>query len=180
MQRSDMPENTKTIMSIWSFKRKRYPDGMLNKHKARLCTHGGMQTWGTNYWETYAPVVNWASVHLLLAVAKIHGLPLKNINFVLAFLQADLEVPVYMELLLGFDAPLNGNCKIYVLQLNKSLYGLKQAGYNWFTKLCNGLLDWGFTQSNIDACVFFGKGCIVLTYVDDCIIVGDLTDCIEA
>jgi hypothetical protein len=44
----------------------------------------------------------------------------------------------------------------------------------------NGLLDRGFTQSNINACVFFGKGCIILTYVDDCIIVGDLTDCIEA
>jgi len=57
-----MPEDTKTIMSIWSFKRKRYPDGTLNKHKARLCAHGGMQTWGQNYWETYAPVVNWASV----------------------------------------------------------------------------------------------------------------------
>ncbi len=70
MQHSDMPENTKTIMSIWSFKRKRLPDRMLNKHKACLCAHGGMQIWGTNYWETYAPVVNWASVHLLLAVAK--------------------------------------------------------------------------------------------------------------
>ncbi len=58
MQRSDMPENTKTIMSIWSFKRKRFPDGTLNKHKACLCAHGGMQTWGTNYWKTYAPVVN--------------------------------------------------------------------------------------------------------------------------
>ena len=57
----NMPENTKTIMSIWSFKRKRYPDGTLNKHKARLCVHSGMQTWGQNYWETYAPVVNWAS-----------------------------------------------------------------------------------------------------------------------
>ncbi len=35
-------------------------------------------------------------------------------------------------------------------------------------------------QSNIDACVFFGKGCIILTYVDDCIIVGNLMDCVEA
>jgi hypothetical protein len=61
-KRCDMPEDTKTIMSIWSFKRKRYPDGTLNKHKACLCAHGGMQTWGQNYWETYAPVVNWASV----------------------------------------------------------------------------------------------------------------------
>ncbi len=125
MRRSDMPANTKTIMSIWSFKRKWFPDGTLNKHKACLCAHGGMQTWGTTYWETYAPVVNWASVCLLLAVAKIHGLPSKSIDFVLAFPQADLKVPVYMELTLGFDAPENGSQKLYVLCLNKSLYGLK-------------------------------------------------------
>ncbi len=90
------------------------PRRKLNKHKAHLCGHGGMKTWGTNYWETYAPVVNWASVCLLLAVAKNHGLPSKSIEFVLAFAQADLEVPVYMELLLGFDAPQNGNRKLYV------------------------------------------------------------------
>ena len=29
------------IMMIWSFKRKRHPDGTLDKHKARLCCHGG-------------------------------------------------------------------------------------------------------------------------------------------
>jgi hypothetical protein len=176
---SDLHPDTKTIMSIWSFKRKRFPDGTLNKHKACLCAHGGMQTWGTNYWETYAPVVNWANVRLLLAVTKIHGLSSKSIDFVLAFPQADLEVPVYMELPLGFDASNNGNRKLYVLCLNKSLYGLKQAGYNWFAKLRNGLIDRGFIQSNIDSCVFFGQGCIVLTYVDNCIIVADLMTCIE-
>jgi hypothetical protein len=42
-------------------------------------------------------------------VAKIHGLPLKSIDVVLAFPQADLEVSVYMELPLGFDAPQNRN-----------------------------------------------------------------------
>jgi len=115
-----------------------------------------------------------------LAVAKIHGLPSKSVDFVLAFPHADLKVPVYMELPLGYDALQNGNRKLYILQLNKSLYDLKQAGFNWFAKLHNGLLDRGFMQSNIDACVFFGKGCIVFTYVDDCIIVGDLMDCIEA
>jgi hypothetical protein len=41
-KRCDHPPGTKTIMSIWSFKRKRYPDGTLNKHKARLCAHGSM------------------------------------------------------------------------------------------------------------------------------------------
>ena len=29
------------IMMIWSFKRKRHPDGSLQKHKVRLCCHGG-------------------------------------------------------------------------------------------------------------------------------------------
>ena len=106
-------------------------------------------------------------------MAKIHGLPSRSIDFVLAFPQADLEVPVYMELPLGFDAPDNESRKFYVLRLNKSLYGLKQAGYNWFAKLSNGLEDRGFVQSSVDPCVFFGKGCIVLTYLDDCIIVAD-------
>ena len=41
--RSEMPNDMKTIMAIWSFKRKRFPDGTLNKHKARLCAHGGQQ-----------------------------------------------------------------------------------------------------------------------------------------
>ena len=59
---TDLPLGLKTIMAIWSFKRKRFPDGMLNKHKARLCAHGGQQTWGQDYWANYAPVVAWASV----------------------------------------------------------------------------------------------------------------------
>ena len=46
IKRSSVPLGTKTIQAIWSFKRKRFPDGTLNKHKARLCAHGGMQQWG--------------------------------------------------------------------------------------------------------------------------------------
>ena len=42
--RSNMPSSSKPILSIWSFKRKRAPNGTLLKHKARLCAHGGMQT----------------------------------------------------------------------------------------------------------------------------------------
>ena len=31
-----------TILSIWYFKCKRYPNGRLMKHKARLYAHGGI------------------------------------------------------------------------------------------------------------------------------------------
>jgi hypothetical protein len=44
MHCSDMSMDTNNIMSIWSFKCKRYLDRSLNKHKAHLCAHGGMQT----------------------------------------------------------------------------------------------------------------------------------------
>ena len=166
---SDLPPNTKTILSIWSFKRKRYPDGRIQNHKARLCAHGGMQTWGENYWETYAPVVNWLSVRTLLLVSMLNDLEAKSIDFILAFPQAELDVDVYMELPAGFDKDgCNGK---YVLKLNKSLYGLKQAAFNWFQLFKKGLEDRGYReQSTTDKCGFLGKDSIVLVYVDDCII----------
>ena len=39
----------KAILSIWYFKRKRFPYGRFMKQKSRLCAHGVMQTWGVNY-----------------------------------------------------------------------------------------------------------------------------------
>ena len=153
IQRSQMPAGAKTILSIWSFKRKRFPDGRVMKHKARLCAHGGMQTWGENYWETYAPVVNWLSVRVLLIISILHDLDTRSMDFILAYPQAKLDVDVYMDLPFGFESP-SGDNKAYVLKLNKSLYGLKQAAHNWFNTLDKGLKDRGFKPSNIDQCVY--------------------------
>ncbi len=174
MLRKDMPSHAKTIMSIWSFKRKRHPDGSILKYKARLCAHGGMQSWGIDYWETFAPVVNWMSVRFLLTIAKIHHLDTKAIDFVLAFPQAKLDIPVYMEIPAGMilrGVPLKNQRKLYVLCLNKLLYGLKQASANWYEMLKKGLMDRGFSPSQVDSCVFIRKDAIILVYVDDCIII---------
>ena len=167
MRREDMPKGTKTILSVWAFKRKRLPDGTVLKHKARLNAHGGMQRWGVDYWETYAPVVNWISVRLLLVLAIIHKLETKSIDFVLAFPQADLDRDVYMELPYGFQV---GDDKgKFVLKLKKNLYGLCDASYNWFQKITEGLESEGFERSEIDQCVFLRNDCIILLYVDDMI-----------
>ena len=155
VKRSAIPLGTKTIQAIWSFKRKRFPDGSLNKHKARLCAHGGMQQWGVNYWETYAPVVNWISVRFLLTLSEIVGLESRTIDFVLAFPQAELDVPVYMELPIGMDVPgFEDSRKSHVLCLRRSLYGLKQASANWYDMLKQGLTLRGFKESIADPCVF--------------------------
>jgi hypothetical protein len=57
-------------------------------------------------------------------------------------------------------------------QTQKSCYGLKQASYNWFKKLRKGLTTCNFIQSQVDKCAFFQKDCILLMYVNDCIILG--------
>ena len=89
----------------------------MNKHKARLCAH---------YWESYAPTVNWISVQFLLVVTEIMDLDPKAIDFVLAFPQAELDIPVYMEIPAGMELSGHGNKSgTHVLKLKKSLYGLK-------------------------------------------------------
>ena len=62
----------RTSMSIWSFKRKIFPDGQMMKHKARLCAYSVMQQWVVSYWKTYVPIVNWILVRTLLAISSIH------------------------------------------------------------------------------------------------------------
>eukprot|EP00957_Ditylum_brightwellii_P148690 11320339-Ditylum_brightwellii.AAC.1 len=91
------------------------------KHKACLCAHGGMQRWGVYFWETYSPVVNWTTVRTLLAIASIHNLPSKCIDFVSAYPQAKLDIDIFMELPIGIDLH-KGNSKEYVLSLNRSIY----------------------------------------------------------
>ena len=92
-----------------------------------------MQQWGDSYWETYSPVVNMLSVRLILAIAKLHNLDSKAIDFVFAFPQADLEEDIWMYLPIGFQV--DGHTeksseRRYLLKLNESLYGLKQGSYN--------------------------------------------------
>ena len=65
MPLSDKPKDRKLIKFIWSFKRKRSPLGVLIKHKARLCVHGGMQEKGVDYFNTFAPVINWNTARFL-------------------------------------------------------------------------------------------------------------------
>ena len=41
MRRKGCDIKRQHIMMLWSFKRKRNPDGRLRTYKARLCCHGG-------------------------------------------------------------------------------------------------------------------------------------------
>ena len=133
-----------------------------------------MQQWGDSYWETYSPVVNMMYVRLIVAISKLHNLNSKAIDFVLAFPQADLEEDIWMYLPIGFQVDghteSSSECS-FLLKLNKNVYGLKQGSYNWYKKLKKSLVDRGFKPSDIDPYLYIVNGMIILTYVDDCIVV---------
>ena len=153
------------------------------KHKARLCVHGRMQQWGDSYWETYSPAMNMITARLILAIAKIHNIDSKEIDFVLSLTQADLKEDIWMQLPFGFQIYGQNEAesdKWYVLKLNKNLYWLKQWSLNWYGKLKVSLVDRDFKPSDIDPCLYIGNGMIILTYVDNCIIVGPSMDRIDS
>ena len=89
-----------------------------------MCAHGGQQQWGIDYWETYAPVVNWVSVRFILIIYQLAGLETQALDFVLTSPQAKLDVPVYMKIPPGIDIE-NGSKDEYLISLKSSLYGLK-------------------------------------------------------
>ena len=59
----------------------------------------------------------------------------------------------------------------HLLKLRMSLYGLKNASYNWHQKLKAALEAREFKESLSDPCVFISKNMVILTYVDDCILI---------
>jgi len=58
------------------------------------------------------------------------------------------------------------------------LYGLKQAPHAWYTKIDSYLIGLGFTKTNVDAYLYHivveGKLLIIVLYVDDFILTGDV------
>ena len=71
VRRENLAANTKVVASVWSFRHKRAPDWTVTKWKARLCPHGRQQVEGEGFWETYAPLVIWSTVRLVLILSLL-------------------------------------------------------------------------------------------------------------
>jgi hypothetical protein len=104
VKKSQVPIGTKILPAVWAMRRKRkIATGEAYKYKARLNVHGGKQEYGVNFWETYAPVIAWATIRLYLILAILNRKVTRQIDFVLAFPQADIECDLYMEIPRGFQ-----------------------------------------------------------------------------
>ncbi len=167
-----VPEDIQIVPSVWSLQCKRdLTTNKVNSHKARMKLHGRKQVYKMDYFETYAPVVTWFAIRLMIIFGIIFCWALQQVDFVMAYPQASIKMDIYMELPQGIQTK-HGNSKEHILKLEKNLYGQKQAGRMWILFLVDKLTSIGFTTALIDDCVFFRGDIIFMVYVDDGIFLG--------
>jgi hypothetical protein len=169
-----LPQNRTIVKGKWCYAIKRDSEGNITRHKARYVAKGYSQVKGKDFEETYSPTVKMTTLRTLIAFAAQQDQHIKQMDIKTAYLNAPISEEVYLQQPPGFEQKDN-NGKTLVCKLLKSLYGLKQAGRNWYHTLRDYLISLGFKPTISDSCLFvrqfngrFQYACI---WVDDIIYV---------
>ena len=192
----DKPDGAFVVNSKWVYRIKELSDGTVDRLKSRLVAMGNTQTKGVNYDLIFSPVVRFATVRMVIAIAAMNDWELHQMDVSNAFTTCDLveDDPIFLRVPQGYaeftgasqaDLKPNGYLKSgefgsnraeKVLELKKSLYGLKQAGRN-FNESINKFLteNQQLTRSGSDYCLYSkttSEGTLIIAlYCDDLIIV---------
>ncbi len=143
--------------------------------KVRIVAKGFRQKYGVNYFDTYSPVVGFATVRCFFAYVAHLNLECDQMDVVTAFLNGELNETVYMEVPSGFA---NEGTNDKVCLLHKAIYGLKQAPKQWFAKINSFLVeDMKFKSCYQEPCLYVrhrsSEVLIIVLYVDDLLIAGN-------
>jgi transposase InsO family protein len=165
-----LPMGRKAIGSRWVFSLKTDEEGNVTRHKARLVAQGFTQVEGVDYTETFAAVAKYDTVQILLALTAKFDLELDQMDVRTAFLNADLKEDIYLTQPAGFE---DSEHPDWVWKLEKAIYGLKQAGYEWNQTLDEYLRKEGFkfVRSEADRSLYVlhenNRVIWLVVYVDD-------------
>jgi hypothetical protein len=166
-----VPNPGKNVLpSTWAFKIKHYPGGHVKKFKARFCARGDRQIVGVNYFETWAPVVMWSTVCIVMALAATLNLISVQCDITGAFIH--VCVPATETIYVHQPFTLHCGNGGEVLRLKQTLYGLKQSPQYSFEYISKHLINTGLTPSKFGPCLFMSTSLVVIVYVDNILIYG--------
>lgn len=166
-------EATHAILpSLWTFVKKRFPDGRLRKHKGRLVAGGHRDP---RVFETYSPVIQWTSLRIMMAIGLRKNYKTRCIDCTSAFIQSPLpdDKVTYMAIPQGdFHEIFGPDTSDKCLKLKKSIYGLSFAPKLWVEYCGEKLTKAKFQQSRLDPCLWYRGGIMLGAYVDDIVLFG--------
>ncbi|KAL7554550.1 hypothetical protein ACHAWF_018065, partial [Thalassiosira exigua] len=118
-----------------------------------FCAHGHKHIKSFNYFEAYAPVVQWTTIRLMLMLEVLLYLKSKQGDVTATFLHAELNKVkrVYIEM------PQEFRKKGKVLSLNRTIYGLKQLARAFWQFVVQKMESCDVKQSNLDPCLVCGR-----------------------
>ena len=127
-----------------------------------------MQSYGVNFTETWAPTAAARSVRLVISIAAMRNDRVRHIDIKSAYLNAKLTETVHVQ-------PPTGYARTdEVWLLLKALYGVKQAGREWYKMLKTMLIRLGWRPTVSDPCVYYLRiqqyYQLMVVHVDDLII----------
>ena len=166
-----LPPNRKAIQCKWVLHIKRDKDGTISCFKARLVAKGFTQIPGQDFNFTFAPVARWDSIRSLLSIATIKDYEIRQLDIKTAYLNGPLDEEIYMKPPEGFCTPST------YWRLRKGLYGLRQAGRQWYKTLHDAYTELGYSRSQSDWSVYTRSTpsgfSMSATSVDDILITSD-------
>lgn len=169
LDRADVPKGKTILPCKWVYKIKTDENGAITTYKARITPKGFKQKYGEDYFEVFAATGMYKSMRAGLSLTAKFDHELEQMDVPTAFLNADIEEEVYMEIPEGYGkGKENQVCKLY-----KSLYGLKQAPRNWYLMISKFITQTlGFKACVSDPCLFHrrsrtGRLMLIFMFVDD-------------
>jgi hypothetical protein len=129
------------ITDKWIFKHKFNSDDSLEWYKARWVLRGFTQRPDVDYDETFSPVVKPATVYTVLSLAVSHSWTVHQLDVKNVFLHDTLSETVYCSQPTEFIDPAQPD---RICLLNKSLYGLKQVPWAWYSRFTTYITFLGF------------------------------------
>ena len=168
VRRVDLPVGANVLPPKWVFKIKTDEAGNVIQHKARVTPKGFLQKAGKDYFEVFARTGSYKTKRVGLSLTAKWDHELHQMDVPTAFLWADVEEDIFMELPEGYREGKEG----YVCHLKKSLYGLKQAPRNWYLLVSKFITSIGFKATVSDPCLFYrrsssGRLILLFLFVDD-------------